>query len=186
MGNLFKVAHGRMSAFILLAWPIAVLLTIISAILMVEDYMTSFYGYQSLPTAKVGEYWVPMAVAAIPQAGQILMAFVFGRNTDKKWAIWVAAGLFLVDISTDVSFKMNGNPNLIPLAVAESFFIFTLGSEIMFSLAGGIVLETFQEFISVSIQFISSLTSTFTDNAEHIAKSFNKNNSYYKKDKNYN
>lgn len=64
--------------------------------------------------------------------------FVFGRNTNKSWALWIGALLFLADLGTDVVFKSGGNWGLVPVATIESLFIFTLGSEVMFTIAGGV------------------------------------------------
>ena len=166
MANIFKAMENRMSPFMMVAYPVAVVLLIIAAILMVEDYNTSLQGYLALPTAKINTSYVPFAVAAIPQAGQVLLMFVFGRNTNKSWALWIGSLLFLADLGTDVVFKSGGNWGLVPVATIESLFIFTLGSEVMFTIAGGFVLESLNEFMLVVGQFIGMLLSSFANFAQ--------------------
>ena len=166
MSNIFLAMERRMSPFMLIAFPVACLLLGISAILMVEDYQTSLAGYMMLPTDKINNEYVPFAVAAIPQAGQILMIFIFGRDTKKSFALWIGASLFLVDLATDVIFKSHGSWSLAPIATVESLFIFTLGSEIMFSITGGFILETMSEFFSLVGQFIGMVLTSFANFAQ--------------------
>ena len=163
MANIFKQMENRMAPFMIVAYPVAVLLLVISIILMIEDYNTSLEGYMRLPTSKIDLDYVPFAVAAIPQAGQVLLMFVFGRNTNKSWALWIGALLFLADLATDVIFKSSGNWGLVPVAVVESLFIFTLGSEVMFTIAGGFVLESMNEFMLILGQFIGMILNAFAN-----------------------
>lgn len=154
MTNVFRQISQNTSPFIVFAWPIGLLLVALSVVLMIEDYETSRAGYLALPTLKVHGGWVTIAVAALPQAGQIVLFYIFGKNTNKGWAVALAAGLFLVDLGTDSWFKSGGQWSLMPLAVVESLFIFTLGSEVLFTIATGFVAESFAEFvISVSVLF---------------------------------
>lgn len=146
MSNLFKQMESNVSQYILFVWPLALLLAVIAGVLAIEDYNTSKAGYALIPTAKYDSIYVPLAVAAIPQAGQIVLFFIFGRDTRKRWAMAIMLLLFAVDVSTDVVYKAAGNTALIPVAFIESVAIFTLGSEVMFSLMVGFVLETWPEF----------------------------------------
>lgn len=43
-----------------------------------------------------------------------------------------------------------------PLAILESLFIFTLGSEVLFSIAAGFVAETFADFVVAFAFFLKS------------------------------
>ena len=171
MANIFKQMENRMAPFMIVAYPVAVLLLVISIILMIEDYNTSLEGYMRLPTSKIDLDYVPFAVAAIPQAGQVLLMFVFGRNTNKSWALWIGALLFLADLATDVIFKSSGNWGLVPVAVVESLFIFTLGSEVMFTIAGGFVLESMNEFMLILGQFIGMILNAFANLAQNVVDS---------------
>ena len=147
MSNVFKSISQNTKTIILVAWPLGCVLIGLSLILMWEDYHTSYAGYLALPTAKAGGVMVAMAVAALPQVGQIVLAYIFGRDTRRGWAILLAALFFLVDLGTDAWFKSMGDWWLMPLAIIESLFIFTLGSEILFTIAVGFVAEAFGEFI---------------------------------------
>lgn len=147
MSNIFKAMKNNTSSFIVFAWPLGVILLVLSISLMYEDYVTSLAGYNLLPTAKVNKEWIPLVVAGLPQIGQIVLFFVYGRDTGKSWAGLLAFLFFLVDISTDVWFKSNQELYLFPIAIVESLFVFTLGSEVLFSISAGFVAEAFGEFM---------------------------------------
>jgi hypothetical protein len=161
MTNLFKEMERNTQRFLLYVFPLAVILVIISGVLMVEDYRTSYAGYLMMPTLKVDNYFVPIAVAAIPQLGQIVMFFLFARDTRNRWALIISAILFLFDIGTDVTYKSGGNWSLAPVATFESLAIFTLGSEIMFSMMAGFVLETWPEFMIEVKRLLSTVGDGF-------------------------
>jgi hypothetical protein len=148
MSNVFKEIRENTSSFILFAWPLGCFLIALSVVLMIEDYETSRMGYIALPTAKVHDGWVTFAVAFLPQAGQIVLFYIFGKNTKKGWAALVAILFFLTDIGTDAWFKSTGNWDLMPLAIVESLFIFTLGSEVLFTIAFGFVMESLPVFMA--------------------------------------
>ena len=147
MTNMFKQVANNTRPIILFAWPLGCLLIALAVVLMWEDYETSRAGYLALPTLKVHSGWVTFAVAALPQAGQIVLYYIFARDTRKGWAALLATIFFLADLGTDSWFKSGGEWSLMPLAMAESLFIFTLGSEILFTVAVGFVAETFSEFM---------------------------------------
>lgn len=157
MSNVFKNMGRNAQHILLLVFPLAIMLIGISLVLMVEDFRTSLRGYQALPTTKVDTDWVPYAVAALPQVGQIVLAYIVARNTQRRWAGVLAFGFFLVDIGTDITYKINGNLTLVPIAFMETLFIFTLGSEVLFTLAVGFVAETFAEFIALVAVFVQSI-----------------------------
>ncbi len=176
MANIFKQMGKNTSPFILIAWPLGVLLVAVAVILMIEDYNTSRLGYMLIPTRKVDLAFVPFAVALVPLAGQIVCGFIYGRKTDRTWALLVMVLLFSVDFATDVYFKSLGvdkvfNWWLVPLAMLESLFIFTLGSEVMFTLMGGFVAETTHEFLTVFGQFLNMLLSSFESLIQNVTGS---------------
>jgi hypothetical protein len=152
MSDIFKRTAGNAKPFIVFAWPLGVLLVGLSLILMLEDYATSRAGYLALPTQKVNSDWVTFAVAALPQVGQIVLFYIFGRDTRRGWAALLASSFFVTDLATDAWFKSGGEWSLMPLAAVESLFIFTLGSEMLFTIAVGFVAEAFPDFI-VSLGF---------------------------------
>ena len=156
MTNVFKTMSGNTKGFILIAWPLGVILIILSLVLMGEDYNTSRLGYMALPTQKVNDNLVIFAVAALPQLAQIILFFIFGRDTKKGWAIILAGLFFMADLSTDAWYKSGGDWSLMPLAIIESLFIFTLGSEVLFSIATGFVAEAFPDFVIAFAFFLKS------------------------------
>ena len=157
MTNIFKRISSKASPIILFAWPLGCLLVALAVILMFEDYATSKAGYLALPTQKVNSGYVIFAVAALPQVGQIVLYYIFARDTRKGWSALLAGLFFLADLSTDAWFKSGGDWSLMPLAIAESIFIFTLGSEVLFTIAVGFVAETFGEFIVSLSVFIKTV-----------------------------
>lgn len=161
MSNVFRQISSNTKPFILFAWPMGCLLVGLAVILMMEDYATSRAGYLALPTLKVNSTWVTFAVAALPQAGQIVLFYIFGRDTKRGWAALFAFLFFLADIGTDAWFKCGGNLRLVPLAIVESLFIFTLGSEVLFTIAVGFVAEAFPEFIVAAFALIKNTTDAF-------------------------
>jgi hypothetical protein len=156
MTNVFRTMAGNARGFILFAWPLGLLLMALSVVLMAEDYATSKAGYEMLPTAKVNTGLVTFTVAALPQLAQIVLFFIFGRDTKKGWAVLLASVFFLADLGTDSWYKAGGSWSMMPLAILESLFIFTLGSEVLFSIAAGFVAETFADFVVAFAFFLKS------------------------------
>lgn len=156
MTNVFRTMAGNAKGFILFAWPLGLLLMALSVVLMVEDYQTSRAGYEMLPTHKVNSGLVIFCVAALPQLAQIVLFFIFGRDTKKGWALILAGIFFAADLGTDAWYKSGGAWGLLPLATVESLFIFTLGSEVLFSIAAGFVAETFADFVVAFAFFLKS------------------------------
>lgn len=159
MSNVFKKIAENTQHLLVIIWPLGVILVVLAFLLMKEDYDTSRLGYLALPTLKVNYDWVPYVVAALPQIAQVVLFYIFGRDTKKSWAALIAMGFFLIDISTDTWYKSGGNWGLVPLAFMESLFIFTFGSEVLFTIALGFVTETFGEFIVAFSVFLKSIVS---------------------------
>jgi len=125
------------SPLIVIVFATFLLLFGISIVLMVEDYQTSLYGYQMIPTNKVNPnlgFWV----ALLPQATQVALTYL-GIEKKNPWYIVVAGVMLCLDVSTDVYFKSFGwqSNGLVLIATLESFLLYTLGSEVLFVLAGG-------------------------------------------------
>ncbi len=157
MSNLYKQMGSTAHQIIIFMFPLAIVVCAISVILMIEDYRTSLAGYLMMPTSKVNHDIVPIAVAALPQFAQILLMYVGFRDTSKRWAIFMAFFLFLIDTGTDVYFKANGSWGLVPLATLESIAIFTVGSEILFAISVGFIVETFGDFMASVGVFVASV-----------------------------
>lgn len=125
------------SPLIVIVFATFLLLFGISIVLMVEDYQTSLYGYQMVPTNKVNPnlgFWV----ALLPQAIQVALTYL-GIEKRNPWYIIAAGVALMLDISTDVYFKSFGwqTTELVMIATLESFVLYTLGSEVLFVLSGG-------------------------------------------------
>jgi|GEM_PF-7063391 len=78
----------------------------------------------------------------------------------------LAATFFLTDLGTDAWFKSGGQWSLMPLAIVESLFIFTLGSEVLFTIATGFVTEAFGDFVMVFSMLIRSIMDAFRNALE--------------------
>lgn len=143
-----KIKH---SPFIIPITLVFIVMFIDSVGLSIEDYSTSYWGYKSFPTAKVNIAWISILVGLLPQLIQIGLAYVWLEDTDKnRWALGIAGIAHLVDLTTDVWYKINiGNVlhyEYIPLALLESWAIYTLGSELMLTVSFGMILKLFPDF----------------------------------------
>ena len=111
------------------------------------DFMTSVEGYRMTGFQMFGGYEM-YAAGFVPQAWQVILGLstmgILATGGDShigSFSIrtsyvlgFATALLFLVDIGTDVYFKVNGNfsdPLFVLAAVAVSFSFFTIGSEVM-------------------------------------------------------
>lgn len=111
------------------------------------DFMTSVEGYRMTGFQMFGEYEM-YAAGFVPQAWQVLLGLstmgILATGGDSRLGpfsvrtsrvLFAATGLlFLVDLGTDVYFKINGDFSNIPLVIAAtavSFAFFTIGSEVM-------------------------------------------------------
>lgn len=125
------------SPLIVIVFATFLLLWVISIVLMVEDYQTSLYGYQMIPTNKVNPN-LGLWVALLPQAIQVALTYL-GIEKKNPWYIIAAGVALILDVSTDVYFKSFGwqSNELVLVATLESFTLYTLGSEVLFVVAGG-------------------------------------------------
>lgn len=161
MSNMFKSAHSRVrnSPYAIFFFLIFVAMFVISLITGLEDIRTSYFGYLMFPTRKSLDI-VPYAVALIPLVAQIGFFYVFLSNTNRKWAIWLALLLHLVDITYDVYFKASGQPwHVWLIAFVESEAIYTGGSEIMFTVSFGMIIELLPDFMKQTGLFLSRVLS---------------------------
>lgn len=160
----FKKAAERIreSEFVIPVFVVFLLLWGMSMMFAFEDYWTSFWGYDALPTER-GFWWTSYAVAALPSVGQIAagyiaMALGWDAEEDRKYtlisiAIWLS--LFSIDAFTDMAYRM-GVPNgtswqVIGTAVFQTVGIFTIGSELAFVVGFGM---TFQLLPDMAAQLL--------------------------------
>lgn len=132
-----------------------------------EDYTTSVYGYQSLPTRKANE-WVIYMVALAPQVGSVgfLYAFIDGGRKNSRFAA-LAIGLMLVDVVTDVIYKAavfsGGSLTSLLVAIPESIVVYSLFSELFLVVGLGFVLSMTPRIFSLLRQLFSGIAASFTD-----------------------
>lgn len=159
MSNVFRTLREGTSRFIILAWPIALLMFTGSIFLMIEDFRTSYHGYSLVPTPKMDSVYVPIFVALLPQGVQILALYIFGRDTNRRGVLLLWLIMFLLDLGTDVAFKMNNtwSAYMFFWAIVESLAIFTIGSEGLFSFTGGFLWDTWRDFVSEVWDFINTI-----------------------------
>lgn len=159
----FKKAAERIreSEFVIPVFVVFVLLWLMSIAFAVEDYWTSFWGYEMLPT-QPGFWWTSYVVAALPSVGQIAAGYIalalgWDSQEDRKYtvisvAIWIL--LFSIDAFTDMYFRMNV-PGDSWEVVASAFFqtvgIFTIGSELAFVVGFGMAMQLLPEAIAQSM-----------------------------------
>jgi hypothetical protein len=104
-----------------------------------EDYNTSLAAYAAIPTRKINPDIVRQA-AWLPQILPVLMGFTFLRDTQKwYWAV-AALAIMAIDMWTDTWFKTQGlDLTWTGVGFLETFFVFTVGSEILLTLSSSIV-----------------------------------------------
>jgi hypothetical protein len=109
--NIENRVDSRNMAFF--GFWMAVIGLIGSLFLSWQDWTMSYYGFQWLEDAyglKVTtEPWVLIPLAIIPWVAQIILFFLYGLDTSKKWPLVLAAVMFLFDLATDVQFRSNAN-----------------------------------------------------------------------------
>jgi len=157
--NIFKnAATGiRNSPFIIPIGFIFISMLVVSTGLIVEDYTTSYLGYQAIPTNKAN-IWVIYLVALLPQVLQMGFGYVFLDDSEKRWAITVVFLALFIDVATDVMFKATGLNYTIIIAILESLLLYTLGSELMFTVAFGVFVQILPDFGRQLAKFFSSIS----------------------------
>lgn len=149
MSNFFHQAVSRLrnSPFIVPIYLALLIGFIISIGIIIEDYSTSLLGYSMIPTQRANEWIVPL-VAALPQVAQVIFLYVFLRDTSSYIYLIVAVLIHLVDAGTDIYFKSYGGTQHIAVAIVETEIIYTLGSEVLFTMTLGLLLESVGDFVT--------------------------------------
>jgi hypothetical protein len=107
--------------------------------LAVQDYQTSRAGYLLIPTTKLDAETTATIVGFLPQAFSMALMWVYANRPRGRALVVVLWMLvFIPDFGTDFYFKVQGitwtgvfldDAIMGLLAVAETFFLFTAGSE---------------------------------------------------------
>lgn len=152
MANNFATVAGKMTKNSRMAIPMflaAGLGVVIGLFAAWEDYNSSWYGYDMLPTRKTGQEVVTV-IALLPQVGQIIFFYMFGRSVElvngrrkvNYLYFFIAFFLLLFDMGTDMFFKASGLAWYVWIvAFVESITIFTIGSEMLLTGAAGLFIE---------------------------------------------
>lgn len=167
----FKKAAERIreSEFVVPVFVVFFVLWMMSIGFAIEDYWTSFWGYQSLPT-QVGFSWTPYVVAALPSVGQIAAGYIalalgWDSKQDRKYTVasllvWFI--LFYIDAFTDMFFRLNGvavTPSVTFSALMQTIGIFTIGSELAFVVGFGMTMQLLPEALGQTLSIPARLNS---------------------------
>lgn len=142
-------ARLKDSKFVIPVTGAVLLGVIIGLFAFYEDYQSSLNGYKMLPTRKSGEE-VIQVIALLPQVGQIIFFYMFGRTVQivngRRRAnpiyFTVAFFLLLFDLGTDMYYKAFGLDMFTwVIAFVESITVFTIGSEMLLTASLGIFFE---------------------------------------------
>lgn len=158
------------SAIILTIWLAWCALIVVAGRLMIEDYMTSLFGYRAIPTNKTDEN-LAYFVAALPTLIQI----AFGWWAIEKRAplpTVIALAAFVVDVSTNMAYKVtNWTVTGVAIAGVETFTLYTLGSEFLLMVS----LENAIAYFSDAVAALIVIFSKFGEAFSHIVDWLNGN-----------
>lgn len=159
MSNVYEELRNKIGTMIFVIWPIAVLGVLMSGYIMWLDYLSTAYAYEQLPTHEVDEKYAGYVVAGLIWAAQIVFFYIFLVDTTKVWSRQVAILCAIVDIMTDTWYKMGGvmDWSLLPWALVLSVCVFTIVSELIFTIFVGFVAETFGDFLRVFSQILDNV-----------------------------
>lgn len=156
----FKKAAERIkeSEFVIPVFLVFFLLFGMSGAFAFEDYWTSYWGYEMLPT-QPGFWWTAYVVAGLPSVGQIAAGYIalalgWDAEEDRKYTlisigIWLL--LFTIDAFTDMYFRMDVQTvdwQVIASALFQTVGIFTIGSELAFVVGFGMTMQLLPEVIA--------------------------------------
>lgn len=144
----------RKTAFVFPIFFIFLLLLIGSSYLMVEDYFTSLWGFKAI-RMNPGFKPTPYVIAALPQLVQIAAYYVnlALRSSDpqedeeyasyRRFAALICAAMVAIDFATDYRHRIMTatNPMDYILMAVVTFGVFTIGSEVIFTISFGTVAE---------------------------------------------
>lgn len=141
----------RESEFVVPVFAVFFTLWLMSIGFSIEDYWTSYWGYEALPT-QVGFSWTPYVVAALPSVGQIAAGYIalalgWENPADRKYMIVSLVVWFIllyIDAFTDIFFRVDGvssTGSTTFIAIVQTLGIFTVGSELAFVVGFGMTIQ---------------------------------------------
>jgi hypothetical protein len=132
---VLRISEGlrRKPVIVLVVFATWLALAVVAARLGVEDYLTSVYGYQLLPTRKT-DASLAWFIGLLPQLLQVAFGFIAIEKRSRS-ATLITLVAFVADAFADIIYKVSGVPGdpwlLYPAAVFETTLLFTLGSEFL-------------------------------------------------------
>ena len=128
-----------------------------------EDYSTSLAAYNEIPTRKINSDVVAQA-AWLPQLIPVLFGFMFMRDTKRSGFAWVSIAILGLDMFTDVWFKTMGlNFKWTMVGLVETFFVYTIGSEVLLTVTVSIVMYLFKPAVFQLIALLNSSADFFRE-----------------------
>lgn len=176
MKNLFRNINQNLEKS---HWFIAIYLLTAYALyigvnLWIEDYNANLFAYQVIPTLKTDPIVIPL-MARFLQIAPILFGVLFLRDMKEVKYGYLSLMFLVFDWFAGVYYRTNGfnmETPWIAYAVFEDFIMFTVGSEVLVTLAGGILISTFPTFVEATIVFLATtiygLKNSFSGGMDHI------------------
>jgi len=166
-----RMSFNLRDSMFFIGYIVFVIMLLIGAAMFVEDYTTSVFGYQSLPTRKANE-WVIYMVALAPQVGGVgfLYAFIDGGRKNRRYAT-LAFGLMSVDVLTDVIYKSSmfsgGSLTSLLVAIPESIVVYSLFSELFLVIGMGFVISMTPRIFGMVRKTFGNIAVNVFDDAEN-------------------
>jgi len=151
----------RKPVIVMVVFTTWVALAVVAARLGVEDYLTSVYGYQLLPTRKTDES-LAWFIGLLPQLLQVAFGFIAIEKRSRSAAL-ITLAAFVADAFADIFYKVSGVPGdpllLWTAAFMETTMLFTLGSEFLLIAA----LQNIYEYLPDAIAALIVISQQLTD-----------------------
>ena len=151
----------RKPVIVMVVFATWVALAVVAARLGVEDYLTSVYGYQLLPTRKTDES-LAWFIGLLPQLLQVAFGFIAIEKRSRT-ATLITLAAFVADAFADIFYKVSGVPGdpllLWAAAFMETTLLFTLGSEFLLIAA----LQNIYEYLPDAIAALIVISQQLTD-----------------------
>ena len=151
----------RKPVIVLVVFATWAALAVVAARLGLEDYLTSVYGYQLMPTRKTDES-LAWFVGLLPQLLQVAFGFIAIEKRSRMAAL-ITLAAFVADAFADIFYKVSGVPGEPVLLYMAAFFettmLFTLGSEFLLIAA----LQNLYEYLPDAIAALIVVSQQITD-----------------------
>jgi hypothetical protein len=167
---VIPIAAGlrKKPAIIMLVFLAFVGLLAIAVRLFIDDYLTSVWGYQLIPTNQSSQD-LAWFVGALPQLVQVAFGFMAIERRNRGFAI-VALLAFVIDVGTDVTFRTHNIEGfwIYPIALVQTIILFTLGSEFLLLAS----LENVVEYLPDVLEATATTSNRLMDSITQVADIF--------------